>query len=191
MKEGRMLRRISLIGAIVLWAGFSVAQSGDRVNVFGGFSYVRPDFTGSASGGSGFDAEGSVKVVSYLRAVGDFSGFFPQGSCACGPPSARYYMFLGGPEVAVRTGRIQPFAHFLLGYTHGSLTYGDDQGGGPTFGHFTAGAGGGLDVGINRRFAVRAQADWLHIDQSYVSTNDPYLSGSNVARISTGLVVRF
>jgi hypothetical protein len=106
-------------------------------------------------------------------------------------PSARYYMFMGGPEVAVRTGRILPFAHFLLGYTHGSLTYGDDQGGGPSFGHFTIGAGGGLDVGINRLFAVRVQADWLHIDQSYVSTNDPYLSSSNVARISTGLVVRF
>ena len=173
------MRSVASLLFVLLLSAFCGAQSGDRVDVFGGFSYVRPDFTGIGPGGPGWNIAGSVKVVRFLRAVGDFSGFYPTGSDGA---NAHYHMFLGGPEVAVRVGTYRPFAHFLLGATTGNLTYAGSQGGGD-FSDFTAGAGGGVDIG-SHRFAFRAQADWLHITRQFSPSND-------VARISTGLVVRF
>jgi hypothetical protein len=164
---------------VPMLAAISFAQSTDRFEVFGGFSDVAPDFTGTGSNGPGWNVAGSVKVVRLLRVVGDFSGFYPRGGDGA---NATYHMFMGGPEVAVRIGTYQPFAHFLMGDTKGSLTYADSQSGG-SFDHFTTGVGGGVDLGFNRRGAVRVQADWLHATQ--------YLSNTSAVRISTGLVVRF
>jgi hypothetical protein len=158
----------------------SFAQSTDRFEVFGGFSDVAPDFTGIGSSGPGWNLAGSVRALRFLRVVGDFSGFYPTGS---GGANATYHMFMGGPELAVRVGTYQPFAHVLLGDTKGSLTYGDSQFGGD-FDHFTAGIGGGVDLGFNRWGAIRVGADWLHVGGQFLSSN-------NMARISTGLVVRF
>jgi hypothetical protein len=176
--------------AVVLMslATLSAAQSTDRVEVFGGFSYIRPDFTDSVSGGvPGWNVSASVRLFRYLRVVGDFSGFSPSGPNPCagcgGGPFASYHTFMGGPQVSMRFGPIKPFARFLLGDTKGSLTHADEQFGGD-FSHFTAGVGGGVDLGLNRWIAVRVQADWLHIAQQFSSTN-------NMARVSTGMVFRF
>jgi hypothetical protein len=163
-----------------------MGQSASHADVFGGLSYLRPDFTNSVSGGvAGWNISASVKLIRYLRVVADFSGFSPTGSnaCGCGAPSASYQTYMGGPQFAIRVGRIQPFARFLVGATKGSLTHFDQQFGGD-FSHFTTGVGGGVDVGLDHWIAVRGQVDWLHIGQQGVPAN-------NVARLATGLVVRF
>jgi hypothetical protein len=66
-----------------------------------------------------------------------------------------------------------------MGQTWGSRTHSTSQFGGD-FCYFTESAGGGVDFVLNRWLAIRAQADLLHVG-----------SPGNVARISTGLVVRF
>jgi hypothetical protein len=78
-------------------------------------------------------------------------------------------------------GKIKPFVQFLMGATRGSFTGADAQFGGD-FSLFTIGAGGGVDVGINRWIAVRGQADWLQMGSPF---------SSNTARTSVGLVFRF
>ncbi len=176
-----MVRRLFCVLAVLLLASFSVAQSRDHVEIFGGYSYMNPDFTGTASGGaSGWDVSATVNVVRHAGIVADFAGFSPTGpACNCGAAFASVHTYMGGPQASISFGKIKPFAHFLAGATEGSLTHADSQFGGD-FSHFTYGAGGGVDVGIDRWFAVRGQADWLHVG-----------TAGNVARVSVGLVFRF
>jgi hypothetical protein len=183
--EGHKLARsLCCFVSVLLFATFSVAQSSDRVEIFGGYSIVTPDFTGSVpKGASGWNVSGTVNFLRHGGVVADFSGFSPSGPNPCpscgGGPFAHYHAFLGGPQASISLGKIKPFAHFLMGQTWGSLTHTDSQFGGD-FSYFTYGAGGGGDFVLDRWFAIRAQADWLHVG-----------SPGNVARISTGLVVRF
>ena len=115
-----------------------------------------------------------------MSGVTDFSGFSPSR----GGASASYQTIMGGPQVSVRLGKIEPFAHFLIGLTHGTLTQQDE--GGSEFNPLTFGGGGGVDLGLNRWLAVRGQVDGLHIGSNFANGQ-----GSSVARVSTGLVFRF
>jgi hypothetical protein len=168
--------------AVLLFASFSFAQSSDRVALFGGYSYMNPELSSIASGGvSGWEASATFKVVRYVGIVADFSGFYPSGVGT----SASYQMIMGGPQVSVRIGRIEPFAHFLIGLTHGTVTHAYEQSG-TKFNPLTYGGGGGVDFALNRWLAVRGQVDGLHIRSSFANGQ-----GSSAARISTGLVFRF
>src|ERR1035438_10825620 len=125
-KRGHHVARyLSYVLALLLFASFSVAQSSDHVALFGGYSYMNPEFTSTASGGvSGWNVSATFKLVRYVGIVADFSGFRPSG----GGASASYQTIMGGPQVSVRLGRIEPFAHFLIGLTHGTLTQQDEGG---------------------------------------------------------------
>jgi hypothetical protein len=169
--------------AVLLLAAHSVAQSSDRVEVFGGYAYMAPAFISTApSGGSGWHVSATVNVARHVGIVADFSGFAPTGpACTCGAAFGSYHTFMGGPQASIRMGKIKPFVQFLMGRTLGRFTRADAQFGGD-FSLFTIGAGGGVDVGINRWIAVRGQADWLHMGSPF---------SSNTARTSVGLVFRF
>ena len=177
-----MARHLFYVLALLLFTSFSVAQSSDHVAVFGGYSYMNPEFTSTASGGvSGWNASATFKLVRYVGVVADFSGFSPSG----GGASASYQTITGGPQVSVRIGRIEPFAHFLIGITHGTLTHRDEPNGND-FNSLTYGGGGGVDIGLNRWLAVRGQVDGLHIGSNFANGQ-----ASSAARVSTGLVFRF
>lgn len=177
-----------LILAILLSATSSLAQSPDRVEVFGGYSYINPDFTKSVSGGvSGWNFSAAVRVFRYVGVVADFSGFSPSAPNPCPPVCASgayasYRTYMGGLQASARIGRIQPFAHALFGATKGTLTHVDQQFGGD-FSPFTFAFGGGVDFGLSRWIAVRGQLDLVHVSSQ--------LPGTEAARISTGLVARF
>ncbi len=183
-----MRRLWLLVVAVLLATTFSLAQWADRVEVFGGYSYLNPDVTQSVAGGvSGWNFSASVRIFRYVGAVADFSGFSPSGSnpcpvvCASGA-YASYRTYMGGPQISARIGRIQPFAQALFGATKGTLTHVDAQRGGD-FSPFTFAFGGGVDFGLNRWIAVRGQLDLVHVSSQ--------LPGTEAARISTGLVARF
>jgi hypothetical protein len=182
-----MARRFVCILALLLFAGYSVAQSSDHVEVFGGYSYMNPEFTSTSSSVSGWALSATVHVFRHVGIVADFSGFSPTGNGASAP-FASYHTFMGGPQVSVSIGRIKPFARFLIGATRGALTHPDSQFGGD-FSPLTYGAGGGVDIGLDRWFAVRGQVDWLHIGSA--QSNGQGSSLANSARVSAGLVFRF
>jgi hypothetical protein len=100
------------------------------------------------------------------------------------------YTFLFGPQISFRTERFTPFAHALFGAAHTtenvsgpflppglplSISLSDT-------GCATA-LGGGVDLGLSRRFAWRIQGDYL---QSRV-----FSATQNNFRLSTGIVFRF
>jgi hypothetical protein len=66
------------------------------------------------------------------------------------------YQFLFGPQFSLRTGRVTQFAHSLAGFQHRRVEGFDPETG------FALGFGGGVDVKIRDRLAIRAfQADYL------------------------------
>jgi hypothetical protein len=68
-----------------------------------------------------------------------------------------------------------------MGATRGSLTHPDSQLGGD-FSPFSYGAGGGVDLGLDRWLAVRGQVDWLHIGST--------ISNGQGSSVATWLVFR-
>ncbi len=191
-----MSRFFSLVGVAVLWAGFAAAQSAD-IAVFGGYSYINQDFslTKPSGGLSGWNASATLKVARYVGFVADFAGYYPGYNFGCTgcDQSAKIHTFLFGPQASVTVGRITPFARFLFGDTHMSKA----AGGLPnnsTFSStnsFTDGAGGGVDVGLTHRFAVRGQVDYLHNGFRTSDNQRTRFEIHNVVRISTGIVFRF
>jgi hypothetical protein len=184
------------VGVVFLWVACAGAQT-PNVSVFGGYSYIDKDFSLThPTGGSlsGWNASATFKIVRYVGFVADFAGYYPGYSACTGcGQSAKIHTLLFGPQVSVRIGRVTPFARFLFGDTH--MTTAVD--GSPTFQAFTSnnsftyGAGGGADIGITRRFALRGQVDWLH--NSFQTSDDQrtQFENPNVVRVSTGIVFRF
>jgi opacity protein-like surface antigen len=70
-------------------------------------------------------------------------------------------LFAGaGPHISFRTNsRLEPWGHGLVGVEHLRFT----QNGGPLSGNSTVGwlAGGGLDIHVSSRFAIRGEGDYL------------------------------
>ena len=191
------MKRSLLGGCVVLLmlAGVSLAQS-DRITLFAGYSHINSDFSlTSPNGLTGWNAEATFRVAGPISFVTDFAGYYPGYTfdcVGCGQ-HAKVHTFLFGPEASIRIGKFTPFARFLVGA--GNDRFHSDGTSG--FQYFSSnntvmyGAGGGVDYRLTRLFALRAQADWLH---NGYSTSDNQLTDRevhNVARISTGIVVRF
>jgi len=195
-----MRRFLLLVLALTLLAGWSTAQSANRGELFGGYSYIAEDFslTHSSSGGlNGWNASGTFKAFRNLGFVGDFAGYYPSFNEGCAgqycSQSAKIHTFLFGPQVSATSGRLMPFVRFLFGDTnlHSSIAGGVSNATFTSTNSLTYGAGGGVDVRLTDRFAARGQVDWLH--NGFQTSDDQRTSAErhNVVRVSTGIVFRF
>jgi opacity protein-like surface antigen len=196
------LPRLSLlILAVASLSASLIAQSSDRVEVFGGYTYMDPDFSlVSPNSTSGWNASANFKPSRWVGIVADFSGFYSGYTYPPGGTNDRVtgqaYTFLFGPQVSLPLGRFSPFARFLTGLTH--VTPQDFGGQSENFfkssNAFTIGAGGGADYYFLRHVGLRGQVDWLYAKLTPVGGGDPganYIKNRNVARISTGVIFRF
>ena len=157
-----------------------------RVALFGGFTrtFDQAD-PGSVSVGSfhfdGFDASAAVKATRWAGIVGEYGW---QLSLRAGQVPQR--VALMGPQFSPRAmhHRLIPFAHFLVGYVHGTSDVCNCSPLALSEGSvFATAAGGGLDIRVGGHFWFRAiQADWLHADL----IPDHHIT----ARISAGVVLR-
>jgi hypothetical protein len=96
------------------------------------------------------------------------------------------YTIMGGPSAVLKLQRIQPFARALLGVAleRDAVSVGG-QNSSSAWSHFFGTAfGGGVDVPVNGKFAIRGQADWLRVWAAN-------LQGGNSIRASAGGVFRF
>ncbi len=83
---------------------------------------------------------------------------------------------LAGPRFSLRSGRVTQFGHVMLGgFRDAPSSRGAD---------FAMGFGGGVDVGLTKRFSLRAfQADFVPVKQNYIW--DRHL------RLQSGVVLNF
>ncbi len=179
------MRRILLTaGIILLMPLMAPAQDPPKAEISGGFSLLRAVELSSVNF-YGWDASVAGNLNRWFGLVGDFSGHYAKaGPGFLGPsaPRVNAHTFLFGPRFSYRSdGRLTPFAHVLFGAAHGSagvfgVTLSDTA--------FAMAAGGGIDIRLADRIALRAfQADYLMTRFGGVHQNS--------VRLTIGMVFRF
>lgn len=143
----------------------SFAQSAPRVEVFGGYSFLRSEGA-SFNGGA---ASLAINPHDNIGIVADYSIHF-------GPLNSNLQTLTFGPQFSYRSPRFTLFGRGLaggarLGAPLGSVYFA------------TFGGGGGLDLKVNDHLALRVlQADWLVYRNPGVGPN------SNAVRLGAGVV---
>jgi opacity protein-like surface antigen len=172
------------------------AQEASRVEVFGGYSYMRledQNIDGQDRDLNGYNVSGAITIFKKSIALkGDVSGHFGDLLTNVTPRTdLGQTLFLFGPQFRLRNGsRIQPFAHALFGVARVKLEN-DAVPGDITDTGFAFALGGGVDVkGLGSKLAVRlVQADYVRTKLDLVNSGNS--TSSNNIRISTGIVLRF
>ncbi|MGD0790268.1 MAG: hypothetical protein ABR920_00740 [Terriglobales bacterium] len=195
-----------------------MAQDYPKAEVFGGYQYMHFNDVGGCGYSNGFgcpsinfngwDASVTGYFSKYLGVTGDFSGnygsfketFTVSGTSVTVNFPTHVYSFTGGPVVAYREGKVNPFAHALFGGAHANVS-GSYAGVSASASKnvFTMMFGGGVDVQASKSVAVRLiDVDWVYYHYGSGSgtiLTVPYSyksgSGSKNVRISTGIVFRF
>ena len=146
--------------------------------MFGGYSYA-------GSGSHGFDGSVAANLNHWFGLVADVGGQYTKLDDLGFTEKIRTHSFLFGPKFSVRRSRAVPFVHALFGVAH-LKTETDEFGPSLTFKDtsFALALGGGMDVKVNNRVAVRV----FQVD--YVRTNF-FGETQNKGRISAGIVLRF
>ncbi len=186
----------TLLSLIVLVALISVpvmAQDTPKAEVFGGYQYTRLNNVGGSGvdiNANGWDGAVTGYFNKYFGVTGDFSGSYKTFSQTIQGVSVnvpvRIYTYSGGPVIAYREGKINPFVHALFGGVHVSAkASAAGQSVSVSENGFTTMVGGGVDAQLNKAVAVRlAQFDWVY----YHISGESF---SNNFRLSTGIVFRF
>ncbi len=196
--------------AFVLALGFlSVPASAQgnypRAELFGGFSFGSIEVQAPVSNtfgheaAVGFQAAIAFNVNRTLGIVADFGGLwgdlpsFASGTITGGGTFRVLHIF-AGPRFTKRTNRITVFVHALPGFAQQRETITTDFFFSPpstttsTSNGFAMALGGGVDVNLGTRLAIRAvQVDYL---PTGFSTPFFYDSRHNV-RVGVGVVLKF
>lgn len=172
----------------------------DRVEVFGGYQYLHTgnitisgqSQPNSSQGWNGWDASATGYLNKYFGVQGDFSGSYATDNIFGTNVSGHVYTYTGGPVIAYREGKVNPFVHALFG---GIRLTGSTSGVSASENGFTAAFGGGVDVKAARAISIRLiDADWIYYhfgSTTIASVPVPSFSQSNNVRITTGVVFRF
>ena len=167
-----MVRRLSLLLGLIFVVSLTAhaQDASDKVELFGGYTYMRTDSPGANL--NGWELSGQYKFANFLGAVADFDGHYgsPFG------PSTSLHTFLFGPQISF-PARVSPFAHILLGGAHvSSGGFGDTA--------FAMGIGAGIDA------RIAGPLNWRIIQGDYLPTWFGNSRQNNV-RLSTGIVFHF
>lgn len=196
-----MKRWVLLCGAMLLFAGIASAQ--DKVEVFGGYSYVHADQSlfGTVNdlnfnGGSGSVA---YNVIPWVGIVADFGGYHWNGSGIYAGEDGTAVSYMFGPKVSMHLGRVTPFVQSLYGGTHLTGQTCEEEsvrvhpqgttGGGSSCSSgsansFSLTVGGGLDWDATRHIGVRL------VQAEYYMTRFGNETQNNL-RLSAGVTFRF
>ena len=173
-----MTRAFLLVLVVLVFCFPAMGQDTPKAELFGGYAYA-------GTGSNGFDASIAANVNSWFGLVADVGGQYTRLDDQGFTETIHSHSFLFGPKFSLRRKRVVPFAHALFGVAKLKtetnefgplLSFSDTS--------FALALGGGLDVRVNDRFAIRV----VQID--YLRTS--FFGGSqNKGRIAAGIVLRF
>jgi opacity protein-like surface antigen len=171
------MRTAFLVAAVLLLAVCAQAQDTPKAELFGGYAY-------GGGGSNGFDASIAGNINSWFGLVADVGGQYSKLTDQGFTEKIRSHSLLFGPRFSLRKNRAVPFAHALFGVANVHtetnefgplLSFSDNS--------FAMALGGGVDVQMNDRLAIRV----VQID--YLRTN--FFDGTqNKGRIAAGIVLR-
>lgn len=160
------MRKLFFTAAVLLALPlFAQAQDAPKVEIFGGYSYLRANSEGDGLDLHGWNASAAVNFTKWAGIVADFSGHYGDVTVAPGvSPDVSTYLFLLGPRFSYRKHNVlTPFGHVLLGVSRLHTSYN-------AFGtrirdrdsSFAMAIGGGLDAKVHKNLAIRLfQADYV------------------------------
>ena len=178
------MKKIALLMGLLLVVGFRAsAQDMNKVDIFGGYSYLRFN---PGSGASSINLNGGVGSFAYnltdhIAGVAELGG--NHGTLSGVGVTSFSYLF--GPKIYAKMEKVTPFAQVLFGGVHGSCS--DCSASANAFG---MALGGGVDWNVHDRISVRlAQVDYVY---TRFSTDLVELGSSqNNFRYSVGVVIHF
>jgi hypothetical protein len=172
------MRKLSLLFTVVcLSLSFAGIANAQAVQIFGGYSYLRPPVDLSTTLNTnpnlnGWELSGTYNAWKWLGATADFSGDY--GTTSGFGIHEQNYLF--GPQVHL-PGPVSPFAHVLIGgasETIGSLSADS----------VAVAAGAGIDIHMGPFVSVRPiQLDYLVTRFRSSTQSQP--------RVSAGVVIHF
>jgi len=167
----------------VLALGFSiiaVAQDTPVAEIFGGYSYVRPDTEEGvdAINMNGWNVSVGLPGTKHLGFVMDFGGVYGSFDDYEEDVDVKLHTVMFGPKFTVRMGKVTPFAQALFGYARMTAK---------SFqevelmreNNFAYALGGGIDINLTDMVAVRpAQIEYLAVrSQGDMTHNFRYSAG--------------
>lgn len=206
------MRKLLIVAAIVAsFASFTAAQDTDkRGEFFAGYSLLRTDVNtedfedfGDSNDEpfknlNGFNVAATGYFTPRVGITGDFSAHFKTedgfafpaviGAPTSAEAKARNFNFLGGPQVRfTNSTRVTPFVRALAGVQHNRIEF--DATGGTVNTDFETSStdfalafGGGLDIGVSERVAIRA----FQIDYNPVFARDRSVSFGGINQTIDG-----
>lgn len=206
-------RNVLLAGLIMLLGLTAMAQDYPKIEVAVDYSYARynPSHAYTKNGHSLNGAGGSVtfNFNKYMGIKAELTGYgsntqnfvVPAGNPLCPSESActlsangNLFTYLFGPQVGLRSGRIRPFGHLLLGAAHSNLYtnlykvagIGNSNPAGNTFAMVF---GGGVDIPVNKSGSIAIRPG--EIDYLYTRFNNSATGAQSSLRYQAGVVFNF
>lgn len=187
-----------LVALVLITAGVSVAAAQRRPaagsapsgNLSIGYNYIGANVPPGGNqyfGLQGGYVSGSLGLKDWLSLTGKFTGGHASKISPLGQ-DLTLMTFMGGPTISRSGHRLVPFAQALFGGAQASDSYFPSGTTSKTSaGSWAMSAGGGLDINLSDRFAVRA------MDVEYLRTAFPNGSSNeqNQLMIGAGLVIKF
>lgn len=166
---------LGTIGLLLISIPGWAQESYPKAEVFGGFS-ISSIAAGSPSTRTSFYGwQGSVNGNLHRRLgiVADFGGQYR----SIAGSGISNYQFMFGPQISARQEKVTPFVHALFGANRTSAL-------GASSTNLGLGIGGGLDLNVSDRLAIRIpQFDWTPVRAGGVWN-------TNIIRIGIGLVFK-
>lgn len=204
------MHKLSVVMVLFALGLMAHAQETPKVEVFTGYSFMSAGFpfsTDPAAGNgngvlNGWNFSAAVNANRWIGVVADFGGYYgpvtkgktfkPANCVLCTSDFSgilhNMYTFTAGPQLSIRQDRVTAFAHALFGGAHiredlfiFNTTLPPAARISST--NFAFLVGGGADITLSHRFAVRIQPDYLKTEILGRRQNN--------FRASTGLVFRF
>lgn len=200
------MHKLSAILMVLLALGMKgQAQDAPKIEVFTGYAFMNAGFPfsdpalGNANGVlNGWNFSAAVNPNRWIGIVGDFGGyygsssktiFFTATNCVlCSGDVTvtlhNMYTFTAGPQLSIRNDNVTAFAHALFGGAHIK----EDMGSFPPASsvsstNFAFMVGGGVDIPLSHRFALRIQPDYLKTEILSRKQNNFRLSTGPVFRL--------
>lgn len=203
------MRKFLLFITVVLVLGmFAVAQDQPKGEVSFGYAYtaerLHPDLSSvnlDRLNNNGWYAEFGYKVVPHIALTGEVNGGYSTATVQdVNIANHKLHTFLAGPRFDITEGKkVTPFAKVLVGVartnwdaTETAKEVAQDLLGASSFADtkFAVQFGGGVDVNVTKRVAVRSELGWLHVAQYKINDVETDQKQDHL-RFSTGLVLHF
>jgi len=203
------MHKLSVVFLVSLALGLRAqAQETPRAEVFTGYSFMSAGFpfstdpaAGTGSGVlNGWNFSAAVNANRWIGVVADFGGYYgsptkgttfkPANCVLCTSDFTgilhNMHTFTAGPQLSIRQDKVTVFAHALFGGAHireDLIINIPPPATRISSTNFAFLVGGGADIALSQRFALRIQPDYLKTEILGRKQNN--------FRVSTGLVFRF